>query len=102
MILLEHLNKVIERFYASVDCKEIDFNQTASRVLFQPLTHSTAAVSSGHVYIIFDNCNVVIKMDMPDGLTLMRGHLRQYSVSNSLMKIKFFANKNTTEIEQTE
>ena len=32
----------------------------------------------------------------------MRGHLRQYSVSNSVMKIKFFANKNTTEIEQTE
>ena len=36
------------------------------------------------------------------GLGSMRGHLRQYSVSNSVMKIKFFANKNTTEIEQTE
>ena len=32
----------------------------------------------------------------------MRGHLRQYSVSNSVMKVKFFANKNTPEIEQTE
>ena len=32
----------------------------------------------------------------------MRGHLRQYSVANSVMKIKFFANKTATEIEQTE
>ena len=53
MILLEHLDKVIERLYASVDGKEIYFNQTISRVLLHPLIQSTAAVSSGQVSIIF-------------------------------------------------
>ena len=42
-----------------IDGKEIQFNQTTSRVPLQPLIQSTAAVSSGHVYN-FHNCNVVI------------------------------------------
>ena len=42
-----------------IDGKEIQFNQTTSRVPLQPLIQSSAAVSSGHVYN-FHNCNVVI------------------------------------------
>ena len=42
-----------------IDGKEIQFNQTTSRVPLQPLNQSNAAVSSGHVYN-FHNCNVVI------------------------------------------
>lgn len=46
MILPEQLHKVIERFYVCVDGKEIDSNQTTSRVPLQPLIQSTAAVST--------------------------------------------------------
>ena len=46
MILPKQLDTVIERFYASVDGKEIHSNQTTSRVPLPPLIQSTAAVST--------------------------------------------------------
>ena len=42
-----------------IDGKEIQFNQTTSRVPLQPLIQSSTALSSGHVYN-FHNYNVVI------------------------------------------
>lgn len=42
-----------------IDGKEIQFNQTTSRVPLQSFIQSSAAVSSGHVYN-FHHCNVVI------------------------------------------
>ena len=67
MILPEQLDKVLGRFYASVDGKEIHFNQTTIRVPLQRLIQSTAAASTGQVYN-FHNCDEVIN----------QGHARKW------------------------
>ena len=56
-----------------IDGKEIQVNQTTSRVPLQPLIQSSAAVNSGHVYN-FHNCK--------DRLTL---HLHFHDVQQAVM-----------------